>query len=201
MYEYKPVRTNSIAKLLIIAFLLLALLSFAVSAIVPGYAVIPQTVGLILLVPMIQIMTRFVTTRYLYRVQAYGDGNADFEVYSYRGGARMQLVCRVGLEEITAIEPLTPANRKAIKGLRRYNYSPDIRPKNGMILSVTNADGDCQVLICPDDRMTALLTPNAVLDLMQETEQADGGNGSEQAAHEKSSEATHTAEDGGIFKE
>ena len=158
MYDYQPHRQNAIAALLALALLALAAVSFVVAALVPAFATIPQAVGLLLLVPMIQIVTRYLVTRYLYRIRPYEDGNVDLEVYAYRGGARMQLICRVGLEEITATAPLTAANRKPPEGIRRYNYARDIRPKEALVLSITNEDGDCQILLCPDARLTEILT-------------------------------------------
>lgn len=158
MYEYKPQRQNRIAQLLMLALLLLVIASFAISAFV-SLPVIPQTVGLILLVPLIQLITRYLSTQYLYRICPYEDGNTDLDIYAYRGGSKMQLVCRIGLEEITAAAPLSAQNRKPPKKLRRYNYCPDMLPKNALVLSITNKDGDCEVLLCPDEQMAALLTP------------------------------------------
>ena len=60
-------------------------------------------------------------------------------------------------EEITAAVPLTEANRKPPRGMRRYNYCPDMRPTEALVLSITNADGDCEVMLSPDEKMTAIL--------------------------------------------
>ena len=65
----------------------------------------------------------------------------------------MQLVARIGLDEITAVTPLCAANRRAPKGMRRYNYAPDIRPSHATVLSLTNGDGDCELLLCPDETL------------------------------------------------
>ena len=159
MYDYRPPHRNKIALLWVIGLFLLAVASFVTSNFVqPPFVVIAQTVGLLVCVPAIQLLTRYVAIRYLYRLRPYEDGSTDIEVYSYRGGARMQLVCRVGLDEITATAPLTDANRKPPKGMHRYNYAPDIRPADALVLSITNGDGDCEVLLCPDEKLTAILT-------------------------------------------
>ena len=73
------------------------------------------------------------------------------------GGDKMQLVARVGLEEITAVTPLTAANARAKRGMHRYNYAPDIRPQDAVVLSITNGDGDCEMLLCPDKRIRDIL--------------------------------------------
>ena len=166
MYDYFPPRKNLIARFLVLLFIGLAIASFVASVFIPSpYKAIGQALGLLFLVPMIQIVTRYVIMRYLYRIAPYEDGNVDLEIYAYRGGSKMQLVCRVGLEEITATAPLSEQNRKPAAGIRRYNYCPDIRPEEALILSITNADGDCEIILCPDAKMTEILSaPHPVIE-------------------------------------
>ena len=159
MYDYFPQRKNKIALFVVLALTLLAAATFAASAFLqPPARTILQAIGLLCIIPMLQIGARYLMTRYLYRLCTYEDGNVDIEVYAYRGGAKMQLVCRVGLEEITAADPLTEANRKPPRGMHRYNYAPDIRPESGLVLSVTNGDGSCEVLLCPDEYLAGVLS-------------------------------------------
>ena len=157
MYDYRPPRRNVLARLLVLGLSLLAIIFFVISAQLPALAVLFQTLALILLLPIIQLITRYIVLRHLYRLRSYESGEADLEIYTYRGGDRMQLVCRVGLEEITAVTPLGNANRRPAKGMRRYNYSPDIRPAEATVLSVTNGDGDCEILLCPNEKMLEIL--------------------------------------------
>ena len=157
MYDYKPPRKNAAAKILCTSLFAAAAAAFVGSAFVPAYPFILQVIGLFLLVPFIQILGRYVVLRYLYRIRPYEDGSADLEVYTYRGGDRMQLVCRVALSEITAAAPLTKENKKPPHGLRRYNYCPDIGPVGALVLSVTNGDGDCEILFSPDETMANML--------------------------------------------
>ena len=179
MYDYQPPRQNAIARLLTVLLFALSAACFVLSSFLPTLAVIPQAIGLALLVPAIQIVTRYVVTRYLYRICPYEDGNTDLDIYAYRGGARMQLVCRVGLEEITAAKPLSGENAKPPHGTRRYNYCPDIRPQNALVLSITNRDGDCEIVFCPDERMAALL--ERPTDTVQKQELLDEAAGQERA--------------------
>lgn len=158
IYECRPERGNYKAHLLTLLFVLLAAASFVTSHFVPRYPIIPQAVGLALLVPAIQLVARYMAVRYLYRLRALDDGTTDLEVYTYRGGTQMQLVCRVGLWEITAAAPLGKENKKPPKGLRRYRYSPDLAPVKALVLSITNEDGDCEVLFSPDEKMTEIIT-------------------------------------------
>lgn len=157
MYDYKPTRTNANAKIAVTILLAAAVIAFVGSGLVPKYPSILQCIGLCLLIPVIQITTRYLILQYLYRLRTQDDGSVDLDVYTYRGGSRMQLVCRVGLSEITAAAPLTDANRRPPKGLRRYNYHPDIKPGEGLVLSITNGDGDCELLLAPDAYLREVL--------------------------------------------
>lgn len=157
MYEYRPPRGNGKARTATALLLLASLIAFAGAALVPLYPFILQSVGLCLLIPVIQITARFLVVQYLYRLREREDGTVDFEVFCYRGGARMQLVCRVALDEIRAAAPLGAANRKALDGKHRYTYHPDMRPDAGLVLSVTNYDGDCEILVAPDAYLTDVL--------------------------------------------
>ena len=161
MYEYRPPRKNVIARLLSLGLFLLSVVFFILSAQLPQLATLFQALGLLLLLPTIQIVSRYIVLSHLYRLVPYESGEVDLEVYTWRGGDKMQLVARVGLEEITAVTPLSPTNARAKNGMRRYNYTPDIRPQGAVVLSLTNGDGDCEMLLSPDEKMTAILQ-NAV---------------------------------------
>lgn len=151
MYDYRPVHRNNTAKKVLLCLFAAAAAAFVGSALVPKYPVILQSVGLCLFVPIIQISVRFLLTRYLYRLREREDGGADLEIFTYRGGANMQLVCRVGLEEITAVAPLRKDNREPPRGVKRYHYCPDLAPREGTVVSLTNGDGDFELLLSPDD--------------------------------------------------
>ena len=157
IYECRPERQNHNAHLLTLLFFLLAAASFAASYFMPRYPAILQAAGLVLLIPAIQLVARYMAVRYLYRLRALDDGTVDLEIYTYRGGTQMQLVCRVGLWEITAAAPLGKENKKPPKGLHRYRYAPDLAPAKALVLSITNGDGDCEVLLSPDEKMTGII--------------------------------------------
>lgn len=158
MYDYKPQRTNAKAKVAVLFCLAAAVVAFVGGSMVPKYPSILQCLGLCLLVPVIQITARYLVLQYLYRLREHGEGDVDLEIYTYRGGSRMQLVCRVGLSEITSAASLTAQNKEAPKGVRRYNYHPDMAPAEGLVLSVTNGDGACEILISPDEYLAKILS-------------------------------------------
>lgn len=153
MYETRPNRTNAKAKITVFCCFFAAMASFAAASLVPKFPAALQCVGLCLLLPVIQLTARYLILQHLYRLTAREDGGVDFEVFTYRGGARMQLVCRVGLDEITAVAELSDANRRAPHGLRRYNYHPDLAPAKGLVVSLSNGDGVCELLLAHDARL------------------------------------------------
>ena len=157
MYDYRPNRQNYKAHFAVLSLILCAVALFVGSVFAPVFPVILQALSLILLVPAIQLIARYLAVQYLYRLREYEDGNVDLEIYTYRGGTKMQLVCRIGLEEITAAHPLSKQNRRAPKGMRRFQYCPDLAPEQAMVLSITNTDGDCELLLSPNQRLTEVL--------------------------------------------
>ena len=160
-YDCRPVRQNYGAHLLTLTLLALAGVSFALSGFA-AYPVLPQILGLIFVLPAVQLVARYLASRYLYRFRTYEDGQAELEIFVYRGGARMQLVCCIGMDEITAISPLTRENARAPKGCKRYNYAQDLRPREALVLRVSNRDGECEVLFCPDEGLSRLLSQRAL---------------------------------------
>ena len=162
MYDYRVERSNYKAHFLVLWLFISSGVCFGVSSVLPPHPVLWQSLGLLLLFPAIQLIARYMASRYLYRIRTYEDGNVDFEVYLYRGGDKMQLVCRVGLEEITAVTELSKENRRAPANIKRYNYAQDLWPARALVLSVSNEDGECEVLICPDRRIEELLNKRDV---------------------------------------
>lgn len=160
-YEVRPARTNYCAHLLTVGFLILAGGAFALSAVWSKLAVLFQSVGVLLLFPAIYLVGKYMAVQYLYRIRSWEDGNVDLEVYAYRGGTKMQLVCRIGLEEIKEAEPLSAANKRPVKGLKRYGYCTDLYPARALVLSVSNEDGDCEVLISYDEQLQRILSSAA----------------------------------------
>lgn len=161
MYDYQPPHKNNTAKKVLLCLFAATVAAFVGAALVPRYPVVLQSLGLCFCIPIIQITVRFVLTRYLYRLREREDGGIDLEIYIYRGGKNMQLVCRVGLDEVTAAVPLGGQNRKPPEGIKRYHYCPDMAPSEGLVVSLTNGDGDFELLLAPDEYLTQLLCRRA----------------------------------------
>ena len=156
-YDYRPIRQNYTAHALTVMLFLLSGVSFGFSTVLPPHSIPWQVLGLSLLLPAIQLIARYMASRYLYRLHTYEDGRTDLEIFLYRGGDKMQMICCVGLDEITAAAPLSRENARAAKGIKRYNYAQDLRPREALVLSLSNADGVCEVLFCPDEYIARVI--------------------------------------------
>lgn len=169
-YDYRPTRQNYLAHSTVLLLFLFSGVFFGISGFMPGGSVMWQILGLALLLPAIQLIARYMASRYLYRLHTYEDGHVDLEIFLYRGGDRMQMVCCVELGEIVAAQPLTKENARAAKGVKRYGYAQDLRPSAATVLTLSNADGTCEILFCPDEYMHRVLTEAATA---QKTENAE----------------------------
>jgi len=131
--------------------------AFAAATVAPPTPYLWQCLGLLLLIPVTHLISRYFLLQYLYRLRSYEDGRVDFEVYAYRRGNRMQLVCRVALSEIVAVTSHGAKGADAATDAKRFSYLPDISPAGAVVLSVQNADGASEVAILPDEGMRRLL--------------------------------------------
>lgn len=172
MYDHRPNHQNRVAARVLACLFAISAVALVGAAFLPKYPVILQTVGVCMFVPIIQISVRFVLSKYLYRIKERESGGADLEIYLYRGGAKMQLVCRIGLDEIRAVLPLGKENARPPQGIKRYNYCPDLSPTQATVLSVRNGDGDCELLLYADARMLEIFS-RAAADLTDPASQPE----------------------------
>lgn len=157
MYNYRPPRRPKKATLLVLILLFASTTALGVSALAPPLPRLWQCVGLLLLIPAIQLVSRYFLLQYLYRLRPNAGGGVDFEVYTYRRGDRMQLVCRVALSEMVRITPIGQKSADRPAGIRRFSYLPDLAPAGAVVISVKNADGDSEIAVLPDEGMLSLL--------------------------------------------
>ena len=156
-YDCRPIRQNYTAHAIVVLLFVFSGVSFALSGFMPPSGVLWQMLGLVLLLPAIQLIARYMASRYLYRLHVYEDGRADLEIFLYRGGDKMQMVCCVSLADITAAAPLCANNARAPKGVKRQDYAPDLHPLRALVLSVSHAESVYEVLFCPDEYLTRVI--------------------------------------------
>lgn len=155
-YDCRPVRQNYGAQLLCVTLFACAGVSFALGGMM-DHAILYQVLGLCFVMPAIQLIARYMVSRYLYRLHVQEDGTAQLEIFVWRGGAKMQLVFCADTAQITAITPLTGDNARPPKGCRRHNFAQDLRPQKATVLSVCEGACVCEVLFCPDEGLVRLL--------------------------------------------
>lgn len=157
-YECKPKRRNHKAHGVVLALILAAVGCLIGAGFLPAYGVLVQTLAILLFVPAIYLAGKYLIMQYLYRVHTLEDGSVDLDVYLYRGGTKMQLVGRMGLVEITNVALLEKGNRRPAKGQKRYSYCMDMAPDKAIVLSISNEDGECEVLLSYDETLARLLS-------------------------------------------
>lgn len=156
-YECKPKRRNHKAHGAVLALVLTAVGCLIAAGFIPTYGVLVQTLAILLFVPAIYIAGKYLIMQYLYRLHTLEDGSVDLDVYLYRSGTKMQLVGRMGMGEITNVSPLTKENRRPANGLKRYSYCMDMSPDKAIVLSISNEDGECEVLLSYDETLEQML--------------------------------------------
>ena len=167
-YEVCPKRQNHKAHRLVILFFALAAGLLVLAGFMGRFAVLVQSLAILLLLGPIYLTGKFLNMRYLYRVSVKEDGSIDFDVFSYRGGTKMQLICRLYLWEITDVAELGEANKKPPKNIPRYAYCADMSPERALVLSVNNEDGACEVLISYDEKLAELLKTKQARPVLEE---------------------------------
>jgi len=101
-------------------------------------------------------LDRYAFTSFSYSLEADDSipGRLDFVVRSVRYG-RIRTVCRVSAVDVTDIVKYDEIAKRE-KGLKKYNYCPDITGKNRYVLLLDD-DGDAEICFCPDERMVNII--------------------------------------------
>ena len=102
------------------------------------------------------IIDRFAFTSFSYSIEANDSvpGGLDFVVTSVRYG-RIRTVCRVSASDLTDIFKYDK-KAKAEKGIRKYNYCPDLARNNMYVLTVD--DGSlAEIRFSPDEETVNII--------------------------------------------
>ncbi len=137
-FSVRPVAKNNGARNLFFALLGAAAASVAVSYFSPLYKGIIQLLSLLLLVGAVMIYTRYVGAFYLYEV-AFDSEETPIFIVIQVSGKRRSALCRVDLADIADIKRLSGEEYRAYKtelGMKRYNYTPTLRPEEVYLMQV-----------------------------------------------------------------
>ena len=160
-YEYAPKPKKTREKGLTCGAILLAALSYGFSVGPWLFPWVYQLVAFFALAIAILLISRYLLRGYVYRVlprsHASGVDLVITELYS----RRRTVVCRVGLEEICRVTPITAENRRRlIKETGRaalYKHVAELFPKNAYLLKVQNDQEEYFLEICADETLIALI--------------------------------------------
>ena len=158
-FSVRPVPKNQNARRAFFLVLGAAVAAVAISYFLPSYKGIVQLAALVLLVVAVLIYTRYVGSSYYYEVTHDVEGTPIFLVTQLSGKRRTAL-CRVNLWDIADIETLTSAEYRAYKptqGMKRYNYTPTMRPDVVHLMKVRSRTEKADVFLELSEEYRALL--------------------------------------------
>ena len=153
MYEYspKPNRAPGLALGLIFFISAVALiLPFQSDVLIASLLL---GIGILFLMAACQVIERFVLTDYIYGIERT-DADIDFTVTAVRFG-KNRTVCRISVYDIS--ELMLIGKHKRIKGLKYYNYCPDLIGKDRCFIRVSG-DEEALIKFSPDRKMIGILS-------------------------------------------
>ncbi len=116
-------------------------------------------IGFGLLVGAIFVYTKYLAATYYYEVRF--DGGMPLFVIRHTLGQKQTTLCRVALNEITAIEPVDAKSRREHKtpeGYNRYSYHPTMMPEECYRITVDGAYEKAEILIEINGEVASLLS-------------------------------------------
>jgi hypothetical protein len=148
MYEYTPALPKRRERLIAILLLFLGVCLFGFSQVngIP-YPIIYQFLALCALTATIILVSCYLMRHYVYSIVPRDGGSEtdapDFVVTEYYG-RRISVVCRVSLDDIEEIVPITKQTKKEIKQKQKgrlfYDYTADLFSQNRYLLLITDGE-------------------------------------------------------------
>ncbi|MBR3895253.1 MAG: hypothetical protein IKJ35_08950 [Clostridia bacterium] len=165
MYEYIPTAKKKREFWTVAILSVTAAILFVFST--QPYCVYPalwQLTSVVLLVAVIMLVSNCLLREFLYRVAPRegidGGFSLDFTVVECHG-KRRTVVCRISVEDIKEIVPLTPENKKQFfktpRGKFVYRYVSRLAPRNACRLTVRNEEEVFYLFIVADECLLEML--------------------------------------------
>ena len=161
MYEYTPELPKRKERLIAILLLFLGLCLFGFSQVdgIP-FPIIYQFLALCALAGTIILVSRYLMRFYVYSIVPREDGREgdapDFVVTEYYG-RRISVVCRVSLDDIEEILPITKDTKKTVRKLQKerlfYDYTADLFSQNRYLLTITDGEHRFCARLLADDTL------------------------------------------------
>jgi hypothetical protein len=171
LYEYMPEKNKTRLNGIIIILIAVAALMFLTPMIftqIP-FSWVPQFLGMIALVAVIFIITRYIAKSFIYTVWQNDDGTLDLTVCELINGKKRTTVCRIGLGNITEAHLLYPeksddkikekqlsANARAAR-TKSFDYCHDIKASPVCIILVEECGEQLLIKLSPDEELYSYL--------------------------------------------
>ena len=153
MYEYSPTPNRAPGLILGIIFFVSAVVLILPFQSDRLLASLLLGVGILFLMASCQVIERFVLTDYIYGIERT-DRGTDFTVTAVRF-KKNRTVCRVSAYDVSEI--MMTSQHKRLKGVKYYNYCPDMLGKSRYFIRVSG-DEDAMIKFVPDQRLINILT-------------------------------------------
>ncbi len=162
MYEYRPQFEKKKEKWLAL-FLTAVGIVLYISAHIPGvpFPAFIQIVAVACLAGMILLVSMCVMRRYDYVLEQAENGKIDFIITEYYG-RRTTVVCRVGLDDVRSVLPLTKETEEQYKALKKqgthYSYTGLLFDEDRYLVEMEAHGEHIFVRICADETLVKLLS-------------------------------------------
>lgn len=161
-YRVKIQRKGKTAPIMAAFFLAFAFSALILGMTTPGLRGVADAAFMILAVLSLLIFKRFVFRRYSYAIVRRDFETAfDFTV-TEQVGTRGRVVCRIGVDDIRAVERETKKSYRALRKSHRedawYDYSMDFFGGGAVLLAIGEEEEKVVVRISFDETLTDLLS-------------------------------------------
>ena len=166
MYSYSPKPKKQKEKL-ICALLLAAGFALFLPSMHPQtpLPMLFQLGAVILLTVALMFGGRYLARNYTYAVERAEDGSDRLDlIVTEQYGRRLSVVCRISVDQIEVITPITPQNQKElaamVKGKRVFTYVSELQPSGLRLLTVRMDEEVFYVKIDTNERLLQALMLN-----------------------------------------
>ena len=124
-----------------------------------------QLGAVILLTVALMFGGRYLARNYTYAVSSAEDGSDRLDLtVTEQYGRRLSVVCRISVDQIEVITPITPQNQKEVaamtKGKRTFTYVSELQPSGLRLLTVRMDEEVFYLKIDTDESLLRALTLN-----------------------------------------
>ena len=148
-YSYSPKPQNKKANVIFYITFVAAIVVYFVSIFIERYKGVVATLAVALMATAILFYTKFISAALFYDLVVDSAGESLF-VVRQQTGTRQTTLCRVDLENVVSVKPLSAAELRAIKpqkNVKRYSYKPTLMPKSVCLINVESRYETAEIIV------------------------------------------------------